>query len=80
VPHEWIYTTVGPKEIKELAIYDRWHGIALRSAPDRYRVMKNLIGLIASERESLVLPFPQEQELAFSLPLVKLNGSVRWSS
>jgi hypothetical protein len=77
VPYEWVYTTVDTRTLGELGIYDRWREIAIRPAPSRYRVMQNLIGLIAKRGESLSIPFSDEQSLTFSLSPIKFTRSLR---
>ena len=79
VPYEWVYTTVDTRTLRELGIYDRWREIAIRPAPSRYRVMQDLIGLIAKRGESLNIPFPDEQSLTFSLSPIKFTRSMRLS-
>lgn len=79
VPYQWVYTTVNTRMLRELGIYDRWREIAIRPAPSRYRVMENLIGLIAKHAESLTIPFPDGQSLTFSLSPIKFTRSMRLS-
>lgn len=78
VPYQWVYTTVSTRMLRELGIYDRWREIAIRPAPSRYRVMQNLIGLVADRTESLVVPFPEGQSLVFSLSPIKFTREMRW--
>ncbi len=80
VPHQWVYTTINTRELRELSIYDVWREIAIRPAPRRYQVMKGLIKLIARDTESLRIPFPDGQELVFSLTPIKFDREMRWLS
>ena len=80
VPYRWVYTTVNTRRLRELGIYDRWRETAIRPASSRYQVMQNLIGLVADHTESLVVPFPEGQNLIFSLSPVKFTKEMRWSS
>jgi len=80
VPYQWVYTTADTRMLRELGIYDRWRETAIRPASSRYQVMQNLIGLVADRTESLVVPFPEGQNLIFSLSPVKFTTEIRWSS
>jgi hypothetical protein len=80
VPYEWVYTTASTRTLRELDIYDRWLGVAMKPAPERYQLMKDLIDLIAQDDESLVIPFPDEQRLVFSLSPIKFTQEVEWYS
>lgn len=79
VPYQWVYTTVNTRMLRELGIYDRWREIAIRPAPGRHQVMQNLIGLMAKQAESLIIPFPDGHSLTFSLSPIKFTRSMRLS-
>jgi hypothetical protein len=80
VPYQWVYTTVNTRMLREMGIFDRWREIAIRPAPCRYQVMQDLIGLITDRAESLVVPFPEKQDLVFSLSLIRFTRKIRWPS
>jgi hypothetical protein len=79
IPYQWAYTTASTRVLREQGIYDRWRDIAQPSAPNRYRVMYDLVELVADRDESLIVPLPDEQNLIFSLSPIQFTRKMRWS-
>lgn len=77
VPTKCAYTTVNTHELKELGIYEWWYRLAIPPTEKRYEVTRQLIDLFVEQADTLIIPFPDKQEVAFNLQPISMEVQMR---
>jgi hypothetical protein len=79
IPNGCAYTTVGTKALRELGVYRWWRSKAIPSPEERYATTWQIIDWIGGQRQSLVVPLPNDQKIAFGLQKATLRVQMRFS-